>query len=109
MFKDFAQKITTEQIAMLEQRGVARARVSEWRKGKGVPSRKAVLTLAEVMGLNPLEIEREVMLDEAGPEQAPLFQRALRSAPLYIMSTRRKLSDWLKSSLQRFAPMQSGC
>lgn len=26
-----------------------------------------------------------------------------------IMSTRRKLSDWLKSSLLRFVPMQSAC
>lgn len=28
---------------------------------------------------------------------------------LYIMSTRRRMSDWLKSSLRRFVPMHSAC
>lgn len=28
---------------------------------------------------------------------------------LYIMLTRRRMSDWLKSSLRRFVPMHSAC
>ena len=80
MFLELVKNLTTDQIDELERLGVARARVSEWRKGKGVPSRKAVLLLAQVTGENAINIEAEIMLMEAAPEQRDLFRRILNEA-----------------------------
>ncbi|MES2092111.1 MAG: hypothetical protein V4532_19335 [Pseudomonadota bacterium] len=80
MFSEIVKNLSTEQIDKLEQLGVARARVSEWRKGKGIPSRKAVLLLAQVSGQNPMELEAEIMLMEAAPEQRATFRQMIKAA-----------------------------
>lgn len=75
MFYELVQNLKKEDIDALERMGVARARVSEWRKKRGLPSRRAVIALAAVTGVDVMELEREVMLLETEPAQLDLFRK----------------------------------
>lgn len=71
---------------------------SIWREALGKLTAAGVAaTVGAVMVMSPQNAN-------ASPSQV----NAERST-LCIMSTRRKLSDWLKSSLRRFVPMHSAC
>lgn len=78
MLKELVNGLTREQMQRLKELGVPQPRVSEWRHGKGMPSRRAVLALAEVTGADAMELEREVMALELKPEERPLFSRVLK-------------------------------
>lgn len=77
MFKELIEGLTKEQMQRLKELGVPQPRVSEWRYGKGLPSRRAVLALAEVTGADAMELEREVMALEIKPEDRAIFSRVL--------------------------------
>lgn len=79
MFKELIDGLTREQMKRLKELGVPQPRVSEWRHGRGVPSRRAVLALAEVTGADAMEIEREVMSLELKPDERAIFSRVLGS------------------------------
>lgn len=86
MFKELISELTPEQMRQLKEFGVPHTRVSEWRHGKGLPSRRAVLALAEVTGADAMELEREVMALEIKPEDRAIFSRVLgaRTAALGV-------------------------
>lgn len=86
MFKELIEGLTKEQMQRLKELGVPQPRVSEWRHGKGLPSRRAVLALAEVTGADAMELEREVMALEIKPEDRAIFSRVLgaRTAALGV-------------------------
>lgn len=86
MFKELISELTPEQMRQLKEFGVPHTRVSEWRHGKGLPSRRAVLALAEVTGADAMELEREVMALEIKPEDRAIFSRVLgaRTAALSL-------------------------
>lgn len=86
MFKELIDGLTKEQMQRLKELGVPQPRVSEWRHGKGLPSRRAVLALAEVTGADAMELEREVMALEIKPEDRAAFSRVLgaRTAALGV-------------------------
>lgn len=85
MFKELIDGLTREQMKQLKELGVPQPRVSEWRHGRGVPSRRAVLALAEVTGADAMEIEREVMALELKPEEKAIFSRVLK-VPAGVLS-----------------------
>lgn len=86
MFKELIEGLTKEQMQRLKELGVPQPRVSEWRHGKGLPSRRAVLALAEVTGADAMELEREVMALEIKPKDRAIFTRVLgaRTAALGV-------------------------
>lgn len=78
MFQELIHGLTRDQMQALKELGVPHPRVSEWKHGKGLPSRRAVAALAQVTGVDAMELERAVMILEIKPEERALFQRALR-------------------------------
>ncbi len=78
MFYELINALTPEQMSQLKALGVPHTRVSEWRHKKGLPSRKAVTALATVTGVDPMEIEREVMYLELKPDERAFFQKLLK-------------------------------
>lgn len=78
MFQEIINKLTKEQMQRLKELGVPHTRVSEWRHGKGLPSRRAVLALAEVTGADAMTIESEVMALELKPDERATFSRVLK-------------------------------
>jgi len=77
MLKELIEGLTAEQKRELAALGVPHPRLSEWKHGKGVPSRRAVTALAQVTGADVMEIEREVMALELKPEDREIFKRVL--------------------------------
>lgn len=77
MFKDLIAGLTREQMDDLKKLGVPQPRISEWRHGKGLPSRRAVLALAAVTGADAMTIEKEVMELELKPDERAMFRRLI--------------------------------
>lgn len=80
MYLELVKSLTREQIDELEARGVARSTVSNWKYGKRHPTRPQTLHLAQVTGVPVMDLEAELMLLEAAPEQRDLFRRVLSEA-----------------------------
>ena len=78
MLRELIEGLSQEQKRELAALGVPHPRLSEWKHGKGVPSRRAVAALAQVTGVDLMEIEREVMALEMKPEDRELFRGILK-------------------------------
>lgn len=61
----------------LAARGVQRSRVSEWIGGLRLPTRAQALVLADVAGVNWIELEAELSLMEAERELSPALRAGL--------------------------------
>lgn len=68
MYAELLENLTTADRKALAERGVPSSRVSEWKTGFRVPTRPQVLALADLKGLDPMELERELVLIEAEKE-----------------------------------------
>lgn len=77
MFQELINGLTQEQKQELITRGIPQPRLSDWKRGKRLPTRTQVLILADVTKHDPLEIEAEIMLMETPPEQRDLFKRLM--------------------------------
>jgi len=78
MLREIIEGLSQEQKRELAALGVPHPRLSEWKHGKGVPSRRAVAALAQVTGADLMEIEREAMALEMKPEDRELFRGILK-------------------------------
>lgn len=70
MYADLISNLTTADRKALADRGVPNARVSEWRTGLRLPTRPQALALAEVTNIDPMALEKELVLIEAEKEAA---------------------------------------
>lgn len=64
MFAELIKDLTTEDRKALAERGVPSSRVSEWKTGFRLPTRPQVLALADLKGLDPMQLEKEIVLIE---------------------------------------------
>lgn len=134
----FELDITTDE-ALAHSLGVSKTAMSNYRNGTRRLPDAAIVKLADVTGIDAREILTAMNLNLKDHKESDLsfwlkkataftvVMTAIASSvtpqnanaspsqvnagrtTLCIMSTRRKLSDWLKSSLLRFVPMQSTC
>lgn len=86
MYLDLVKNLKKEQIDALEEAGVARSIVSNWKHGKRIPTRPQTLLLARVCNVNAMELEKELMLLEATPEQRAFFQKLLKIPATAVIS-----------------------
>jgi hypothetical protein len=70
MYAELLENLTVNDRKALAERGVPSTRVSEWRTGFRLPTRPQVLALAEVKGVDYIELERELMALETEKEAA---------------------------------------
>ncbi len=70
MYLDLINNLTTADRKALAERGVPNARVSEWRTGLRLPTRPQALALADVTNMDPMTLEKELVLIEAEKEAA---------------------------------------
>lgn len=86
MFQELINRLTQEQKQELITRGIPQPRLSDWKRGKRLPTRTQVLILADVTETDAMEIEREVMALEIKPEERAIFSRVLgtRTAALGV-------------------------
>lgn len=68
MYAELIQRLTVNERKALGERGVTNTRISEWRTGLRLPTRPQVLALAEVANVDPMDLERELMVIEAEKE-----------------------------------------
>lgn len=78
MYRELVKNLTKEQIDALEKRGVARSTVSNWKHGKRLPTRPQAIHLAQVTGVEVMDLERELMVLESAPEQREQFLKLLK-------------------------------
>lgn len=64
MFFEALEKLTPDDIRNLAAKGVDRARVSDWRAKRRVPTRPQAYALAHVAGIDFDSLERELTLIE---------------------------------------------
>ncbi len=79
MYLRLIDEITANDRIGLAARGVPSTRVSEWRTTHRLPTRAQALALAEVKGVDPVALEKELVLIETEREAAkkPTVQRML--------------------------------
>lgn len=77
MYRELVQNLSKEQIDKLQAQGVARSIVSNWKHDKRLPTRPQTVLLAQVCNVDPMELEKELMLMETPPEQRDLFKRLM--------------------------------
>lgn len=77
MYRELVQNLSKEQIDELQKQGIARSIVSNWKHDKRLPTRPQTILLADVCKVDPMELERELMLMETPPEQRDLFKRLM--------------------------------
>lgn len=79
MYAELIENLTAVDRKALAERGVPSSRVSEWKTGFRVPTRPQALALADLKGIDPLALERELMLIEAEKEakEKPAIQTML--------------------------------
>ncbi len=70
MYAALINNLTTADRKALADRGVPNGRISEWRTGFRLPTRAQVLALADVTNVDPMELEKELVLIEAEKEAA---------------------------------------
>lgn len=68
MYAELIKNLTTNDRKALADMGVPNARVSEWRTGLRLPTRPQMLALAEVKGVNYIELETELIAIETEKE-----------------------------------------
>ena len=79
MFAELIKDLTTEDRKALAERGVPSSRVSEWKTGFRLPTRPQVLALADLKGLDPMQLEKEIVLIEMEKEaqEKPMMRELL--------------------------------
>lgn len=75
MYREIVQTLSKEQIDALQEMGIARSIVSNWKHGKRLPTRPQTIMLSKVCGVDPMELEKELMLLETPEDQRDLFKR----------------------------------
>lgn len=81
MYVELIKNLSTNDRKALVDRGVPNARVSEWRTGLRLPTRPQAIALAEVAGVDYIELETELVRIETEkeaerkPEMRELLQR----------------------------------
>lgn len=65
MFLQTLEKLSAADVHALATKGVPNARVSDWRKGRRIPTRPQALALAVVAGIDFDELNRELTMIEA--------------------------------------------
>ena len=75
MYRELVQQLSKEQIDALQEMGVARSIVSNWKHGKRLPTRPQTIMLSTVCNVDAMTLERELMLMESAPEHRDLFKR----------------------------------
>lgn len=68
MYIDLINNLTAEDRRALALRGVPSTRVSEWKTGLRLPTRPQAIALAEVKGVDALQLETELVLIETEKE-----------------------------------------
>ena len=82
MYIDLINNLSAEDRRALANRGVPSTRVSEWVTGLRLPTRTQAVALAQVKGVDALQLETELVLIETEkaaekkPEMAPLLEAA---------------------------------
>ena len=134
----FELEIVTDE-ALANSLGVSKTAMSNYRNGTRRLPDAAIVKLADVTGIDAREILTAMNLNLKEHKESDLSfwlkkataftfvmtavaasvtpQNANASpsqvngerSTMYIMLTRRRMSDWLKSSLRRFVPMHSAC
>jgi acetolactate synthase small subunit len=79
MYIELINRMSSNDRIEMAARGVPSARISEWKNKGFLPTRAQALALAEVMGVNPVELETELVAIEASREaqKKPAMQRML--------------------------------
>ncbi len=68
MYAELIETLSTNDRKALAARGVPNSRISEWRTGLRFPTRPQVLALADVKGVDYIELEKELMAIETEKE-----------------------------------------
>ena len=88
MYAEILESLTAADRKALAERGVPSSRVSEWRTGFRVPTRPQVLALADLKGVDPMALEKELMVIETEREakEKPMMQELLKRLKLKLTS-----------------------
>lgn len=88
MYAEILESLTASDRKALAERGVPSSRVSEWKTGFRVPTRPQALALADLKGIDPMTLERELMVIEAEKEAKgkPMFLDLIDRLKLRITS-----------------------
>jgi hypothetical protein len=78
MLQELFLSLTTEQISALDGAGIPRPRVSEWRKGKGLPDLPAAKALSMITGVPLGTIADELADLRASEKQLSFFKTAAK-------------------------------
>ncbi|MFM2276391.1 MAG: hypothetical protein RL211_2263 [Pseudomonadota bacterium] len=81
MFLQAIEKLSAADIHALATMGVPNARVTDWKKGRRIPTRAQTLALATVAGIDFDSLERELTWIETtkDAEQNPGFASLLKT------------------------------
>ena len=77
MFKTLMDSLSTEQRAKLHEFGMSPQQITNIRSGRALPTEVQVIALADVTGVNRHDLQDEIALLRATPEQLPMLKRVM--------------------------------
>lgn len=77
MLQDLISWLTAEQRAKLHEYGLTTQRITDIKGGRRLPTEVQVVAIAEVCGVDRHQLQDEVALLRASPEQRKLLERVL--------------------------------
>lgn len=79
--------LTAEQKRALDNAGISRQLVSDWRKERRLPTEPQAVILAGIAGANVAELQADIAMSRATPEQRPLVAAVLKKALAGVVAT----------------------
>jgi predicted regulator of amino acid metabolism with ACT domain len=80
MLQRLIDSLTAEQRAKLHEFGMTTQRITDIKHGRRLPTEVQVVALAEVCGVDRHDLQDEIALLRATPEQRTLIERVMRKS-----------------------------
>lgn len=77
MFTELLHALTTEHRMKLAERGIGSERLTEWRKGRRLPTEVQVADLADVTGVEWVRLQQEITVLRAPEERRSAIAKAI--------------------------------